>query len=132
MMKHGFAVFLGGGFGACLRYLCVQFLFRFDFFRHYTWCPIMLINVLGSFIMGVSYIVMVKYITVNAYWRGLIMIGLLGGFTTFSSFSLDAVVAAEYGNYFGLALNVCLSVAGSLLMCMLGIYCAKVVLNYAG
>jgi len=132
MMREFLAVFIGGGCGASLRYACVRWLFAFEAHRHHAWSPIMLINVLGSFIMGVLYIVLVKHFAVNAYWRGLLMVGLLGGFTTFSSFSLDAMVAIENGNVSGALFTVLLSVVGSLSMCFLGIYLAKIFLNYVG
>ena len=82
--------------------------------------------------MGVLYIILVKHWAVGAYWRGLLMVGLLGGFTTFSSFSLDTLVSIESGNVLAAGLGVLFSVAGSLLMCALGISVARMILNIMG
>ena len=125
-------IFVGGGFGASVRYLLTRWLFTLSIIENYAWAPIMLINVLGSFIMGALYVVMVKHLALNAYWRGLLMVGVLGGFTTFSSFSLDTLVSIESGNIIGACLGVILSVAGSLFMCALGISAAKVMINIMG
>ena len=81
------------------------------------------VNVLGSFLMGVF--------VVAAAQRGLthlsplVMTGLLGGFTTFSAFSLDAVSLFERGSTGLAALYVAGSVAASLLGLVLGLAVAR-------
>jgi len=49
------------------------------------------INVLGSFLMGLLAIVLVEHLDLDAVWRTTILVGFLGGFTTFSSFSLETL-----------------------------------------
>ncbi len=129
MSREFILVFLGGGAGSAMRFLLTRLLFVFRFMQLHAWVPIMLINVLGSFIMGALYILLVKHLAVNMYWRGLILVGLLGGFTTFSSFSINTLVSIENGNYIGACFGVFYSVAGSLFFCFLGISLARAVLN---
>ena len=131
-MREYMMIFIGGGLGATLRYFSSRCLFISKFAQHHTWLPIMLINVLGSFLIGVLYVVLVKHFAVSVYWRGLLMVGLLGGFTTFSSFSLDTLLAIENGHFIGAVFNIIFSVGGSICLCALGIILTKQVLNLIG
>ena len=85
------------------------------------------VNALGSFLMGV-------FVVVAAH-RGLthlspfIMTGLLGGFTTFSAFSLETVTLYERGDVGQAALYVVLSVALSVLGLVAGLAVARTVLT---
>lgn len=85
--------------------------------------PILTVNVLGSFLMGV-------FVVVAAH-RGLthlsplVMTGLLGGFTTFSAFSLEAVTLYERGDLGQAALYVVLSVGLSIAGLMAGLWVAR-------
>jgi CrcB protein len=78
MMMTLFQVALGGAIGSVLRYLTVAA----------VGAPLgtLAVNVLGSFAMGVLFIAL----TARAGLSPLLMTGILGGFTTFSAFSLDA------------------------------------------
>ncbi len=131
-MREYMMIFIGGGLGAILRYFSSRCLFISRLAQHHAWLPIMVINVLGSFLMGVLYVILVKHFAVSAYWRGLLMVGLLGGFTTFSSFSLDTLVTIENGQYIGAICNIIFSVGGSICLCALGIMLAKPILNLIG
>ncbi|HEY0218705.1 MAG TPA: fluoride efflux transporter CrcB [Afipia sp.] len=105
-------VFFGGGLGSVLRYwvnvLCGR-LFGTDF-------PygIMLINITGSTVMGL----VAGYLAFKGEaaqpWRIFLMTGILGGYTTFSAFSLDAAVLYERGEIGLAALYVIASVALSI------------------
>ncbi len=78
-------VALGGAIGACLRYLAVV---SFG-------APLatLAVNVLGSFVMGVLFVALASRSALSP----LLMTGILGGFTTFSAFSLDALKLWESG-----------------------------------
>lgn len=80
-------VALGGAIGASLRYLVVTSV-AFPF-------GTMVVNVVGSFIMGVALVMMVEKGLDR--WVPFVMVGVLGGFTTFSAFSLDALRLFEAG-----------------------------------
>ncbi len=87
---------------------------------------ILTVNVIGSFLMGV-------FVVVAAH-RGLthlsplVMTGLLGGFTTFSAFSLETVTLMERGQIGAAGLYVALSVGLSVAGLMLGLWMARGVL----
>lgn len=115
-------VALGGATGATLRYLTGLGIVRV---MGHTSFPLTIIsvNILGSFVMG-------AFVTVAAH-RGLthlsplVVTGLLGGFTTFSSFSLETVTLLERGQPGIAALYVLLSVAVSVAALAIGILAAR-------
>lgn len=115
-------VALGGAIGAVLRYLSGIGMIRLFGYGAFP-LPILTVNIVGSFLMGVF--------VVAAAHRGLthlsplVMTGLLGGFTTFSAFSLEAVTLYERGDVGQAALYVSLSVAGSIGALMAGLWLAR-------
>ncbi len=104
-------VALGGAVGASLRYLAGIGAMRLFGPQPFP-VAILSVNVLGSFLMGV-------FVAVAAH-RGLthlsplVMTGLLGGFTTFSAFSLEAVTLWERGATGQAAVYIALSVGLSI------------------
>jgi CrcB protein len=106
-------VFVGGGLGAALRHAVNLVAARLGFAF-----PIgtLAVNVLGSFLMGVLVAYFALRTGIDQHVRPLLTTGLLGGFTTFSAFSLDAALMWEKGAFAQLALyaggSVVLSVAG--------------------
>jgi CrcB protein len=98
-------VFLGGGTGALLRWGLGRAV--------PGWAGTLTINVLGCFLMGLLAGSLLAR-GPGEGWRLLLGIGLLGGFTTFSAFSLDAVGLLQRQPAMGL-LYIGLSVAGSLI-----------------
>ena len=78
------------------------------------------VNVLGSFLIGVFFVVLAEKAHLSEPWRPLIVVGFLGAMTTFSTFSLDALLLFEQGNYntalfyivSSVALCLCASFAG--------------------
>lgn len=110
-------VALGGAAGAALRYLTGIGVLRL-FGHHEFPTAIITVNVIGSFLMGVF--------VVAAAHRGLthlsplVVTGFLGGFTTFSSFSLETVNLVERGDLGQAALYVLLSVGVSIGALLLG------------
>jgi fluoride exporter len=107
-------VFIGGGLGSTLRYLvnvvCPRFLGA-DFPYH-----TFIINITGSTVMGLIAGYLAFKGDAAASWRLFLMTGILGGYTTFSAYSLDSIVLYERGEI-GLALfyvvgSVVFSIAG--------------------
>ncbi|KRA45789.1 fluoride efflux transporter CrcB [Devosia sp. Root635] len=79
----------------------------------------MLVNILGSLAMGLFVGVMARLLpTWQNEARLFLAVGLLGGFTTFSSFSLDAIVLIERGEMLQATAYVLLSVV----LCLIGLY----------
>ena len=115
-------VALGGAIGAAARFLFGLGVLRMTGPLEFP-LAIMSVNVIGSFLMGVF--------VVAAAHKGLIhlspfvMTGLLGGFTTFSAFSLEAVTLMERGQMAQAALYVALSVGLSIAGLMAGLWIAR-------
>ena len=118
-------VALGGAIGAALRFLAGVAVLRLTGPADFP-LAIITVNVVGSFLMGVF--------VVLAAHRGLthlspfVMTGLLGGFTTFSAFSLETVTLMERGDYNAAGLYVALSVGLSLAGLMAGLWLAREVM----
>ena len=118
-------VALGGAIGAALRFLAGVGIYRVLGQGAFP-VGVLSVNIIGSFLMGVF--------VVLAAQRGLthlnpfVMTGILGGFTTFSAFSLETVTLMERGQLGLAGLYVALSVIGSVGGLMLGLWLARGVL----
>jgi len=105
-------VFLGGGFGAALRHGANLAVARMlgTAFPYGT----LLINITGSFIMGLVAAYFAFKGDASQHWRLFLTTGILGGYTTFSAFSLDVALLYERGETSLAALYVVASVAVSI------------------
>ena len=101
-------VALGGALGSVLRYLTLS----------WVGAPVatLAVNVLGSFVMGVLFVAL----TTRPQLSPLLMAGILGGFTTFSAFSLDAWKLWQAGQTGGALAYIAASVGLSLFAVALG------------
>lgn len=117
---HCLAVGLGGAVGAMGRYAINLWVFPVmgDKFPLAT----LLVNTLGSALMGLCYVLFVERGLLSNEWRLCIMMGMLGAFTTFSTFSLDALVLWQNGQPTTALLYVLLSV----LLCLIAAYLSLV------
>lgn len=108
---------IGGALGATCRYGVAHFVHE----RLGTGFPygILTVNILGSFLMGLLAILLIKHLHVGSLWRDAILVGFLGAFTTFSSFSLDTILLLQLGqvakalSYVLLSMVVCLLATGA-------------------
>jgi CrcB protein len=116
------AVGVGGAVGSVLRYAMTIAIQRVTG-PGFPWGTVV-VNVLGSFAIGLLYVWLVER-GENAALRALLMVGLLGGFTTFSSFSLETVTLMMQASYGRAALNVLLSVGLCIGGTVLGIALAR-------
>lgn len=110
-------VMVGGGIGAVLRYLLAGVIAS----RLGDGFPVAILacNILGSALMGVL-VGIGAGPGLSEPARALLAVGVLGGFTTFSSFSLEAIKLIDTQRYGVAALYIALSVALSLAGLMLG------------
>ena len=113
------AVALGGAVGACLRYgvneIALNVLGKsFPF-------ATLLVNILGSFVLGLLYGLFSSGLLATSPWRALMAIGLIGAFTTFSTFSLDTVLLIQQGDWLKAIANVLLNVLLCLTLAWLGL-----------
>lgn len=112
-------VAIGGGFGAWLRFVVGRLIGPAPF-PYATLC----VNLIGSFAMGLLAAWLVRQGDGGEGWRVLLGVGLLGGFTTFSAFSLEVVTLAHRGALGAAALYVAASLAGGVIALILGMRAA--------
>lgn len=99
---------MGGAVGACSRYLISELLAQI-LGRGFPFGTL-IVNILGSFIMGLLIAVLEQDILPPGPWRHLLAFGFLGALTTFSSFSMDNVLLLQAGEWFKMGLNIVLNV----------------------
>ena len=83
------------------------------------------INLLGSFLMGLCAVVILEHLKMTGYWRELVMVGFLGAFTTFSTFSIEGLNLLQSGQISAAFTYFIVSVLGCVLACFAGWYLAK-------
>jgi len=107
-LKQAVTVFLGGGIGAACRYWLQGGVYRFvgADFPYGTLC----VNVLGCLVIGFLMTFFEERFVAQPTLRLFLTIGVLGGFTTFSSFSYETFSLLREGSYFNGSANVVLSV----------------------
>lgn len=117
-----FQIALGGALGAVSRFLFASGVMRLTG----SGLPlgILAVNVLGSFLMGVAVTLFSEHFE-DVRLAPLVMTGFLGGFTTFSAFSLDTVQLIEQGRLAAAAFYIGGSVGLSVIALMLGLSMAK-------
>ncbi len=125
-MNTLFAVALGGAVGASGRYLFGMQMLRL-MGPGFPWGTLG-VNIIGSLIMGVLAESFALRFNVSAEMRSFLMTGVLGGFTTFSAFSLDAGVMIERNDFALAGLYIAASVVGSIAALFFGLYAVRTVL----
>ena len=109
---HWLAIALGGALGAMARHGVSTLIFDASS-QKFPYATLS-VNVLGSFIMGVLFVVIIEKGLLPSEMRTVLMVGFLGAFTTFSTFSLDALGLWQNGHLF-LALIYAL---GTVFLCL--------------
>ena len=122
-MLHLILVAVGGAIGASLRHLVNLASLRLAG-PGFPWGT-MAVNVAGSFAMGVFVELLARRFNVSNELRLFIATGVLGGFTTFSAFSLDFAVLWERGAALPALTYAITSVVGSILALFLGLWLAR-------
>jgi fluoride exporter len=117
-MMHLISIAIGGAAGALCRYGMSNgvYVLLGRGFPYGT----LAVNLLGSIIMGSAYVMMIERMDVSPEWRAGITIGLLGAFTTFSTFSIETLNLLESGESLKAGLNILLSVSLCISGCWLG------------
>jgi CrcB protein len=118
-MSHILLVALGGGLGASARYLTNLAALRVAG-PHFPWGTI-LVNIIGSFAMGVLIETLTRRTGTSMEVRSFLATGFLGGFTTFSAFSLDFALMWERGDQWIGAMYLSASVVLSILALFAGL-----------
>jgi len=121
------AVAFGGAAGALSRYSLVLAVARLGF-TSFPWATL-IVNVSGSFLIGLIWALLEYKSMLDTPWRALLIVGLLGGFTTFSSFSLETLTMMQQLRWGAVLGNVSLNLVGCLLAVGLGAALAN---NFTG
>ncbi len=119
MIQQLALIAIGGALGALLRFAMssgAATLFGRDF-PYGT----LLVNVVGSFFIGLLYVLLSERLVAGAGLRALLVVGLLGALTTFSTFSLETLQLLENGAAGRAALNVGANVILCLVACWFGL-----------
>jgi fluoride exporter len=121
-MRRVLLVFLGGGVGALLRALALALLAGGD---GYLPVSVLVVNLLGAFLLGVVFVLADEAGLLRAGTRLFVAVGVLGGFTTFSTFGWGSAVMAGQGQGLAAAVYVGASVAGGIIAVVLGMGVAR-------
>ncbi len=113
----------GGAIGAALRYLAGKG--AVAAFGHGFPYGTLGVNVVGSLLMGLLVGWLAKHSVAHQGVHLFVAIGLLGGFTTFSSFSLDAVTLIQRGEIMNAGIYILASMAVSILALLGGLYLVR-------
>ncbi len=110
-------IFLGAGLGGVFRYGAANVIY-YLFGRQFPYGTLV-VNVSGCFLMGWLFMLLsIRFHELAPELRAFLLIGLLGGYTTFSSFSIETLQLLESGSFLRAGLNVVLSV----LLCLLAVW----------
>lgn len=114
---------VGGFAGANLRYLLGSWVTA----RVMTPWPLgtFLVNLSGSLLIGILLTAFIDHAALDPLWRRLLVVGFLGGYTTFSSYTFEAITLFEQGDWRRALLYVLGSNLLGLLACALGIVIAR-------
>lgn len=122
---------LGGAAGAVARYALMNVVDagRLNVSGGWQLLPLgtLTVNVLGSLLIGVLYVLIIEKMTLAPEFRSLLVVGLLGAFTTFSTFSLDTVLLLEQGYWLQAISYTLLSVVLCVLAAWLGMAILRLV-----
>ncbi len=113
-------VALGGACGASLRFYTYQLVLNW-LGKGFPFATLM-VNITGSFIMGLLYQLIEHEVLDIHIHRTLIGVGFLGAFTTFSTFSLDSLLLLQQGEVLKAGINILLNVSLCIAAAGLGLY----------
>jgi len=123
-MSHLIFIAVGGAAGALARYGMSGLLNNATNKLPYG---TLVCNALGSLVMGVLFVLILEKARLSPELRPLLMVGFLGAFTTFSTFSLETVAMLQEGHMMSAAIYVLLSVVLSIAALYAGITVTRLI-----
>ena len=122
-MTNLIAIAFGGAFGALARYASSQWVYSM-LGRSFPFGTLV-VNVAGSFVMGLLAVFLIERMVAGPELRAFLMIGFLGSFTTFSTFSLETVNLISSGEMLKAGVNMLISVFVCVAACWMGMVLAR-------
>lgn len=117
------AVAAGGAIGAVLRLVVGRGMF-YLMGSEFPWGTLV-VNILGSFLVGLFVEILSLRYSLSHEWQGFIIIGVFGGFTTFSAFSLEVSLMIEKGDFSTAALYGLVSMFIGVLALFIGLFAGR-------
>ena len=117
LLKNILAIGAGSFLGGTARYL-ISIIMK-GVSKGFPWATLV-VNLVGCFLIGLLWGVFSKNGTEGSNWALFLTVGLCGGFTTFSTFSKEALVMLQSGNVWGFAGYVAISVVAGIALVALG------------
>jgi CrcB protein len=122
-MTQILAIAAGGSIGAVMRYVMSTGIHNW-LGRGFPYGTLV-VNVLGSLLMGLLYELFLQRLSVSPEVRGVLLVGFLGAFTTFSTFSIETINLVEQGYLLKAVTNILASV----ILCILAAWCGMQVVR---
>jgi CrcB protein len=129
-MNQLIAIASGGAFGAVLRFLVSSGIYQW-LGRGFPYGTLV-VNIIGSFLLGLlTEALIVQRISIAYDYRAAILVGFIGAFTTFSTFSLETLYLIEQGSISKAVGNVFISVTVCILAVWLGLLCSRSLFSWS-
>jgi fluoride exporter len=112
MIPSSLIIFVGGGLGAIARHIVASMTAQMAG-TGFPWGTLA-VNLIGAILIGIVVEMLALKTNLAPEWRLFLVTGILGGFTTFSAFSLETSLMLTRGDYTHLIAYITLSVAGSI------------------
>lgn len=123
-MSNTFLIFIGAGLGGISRYWTSNGVYLL-LGRNFPFGT-MIVNATGCLLMGLLYtLILERFNGIKQQLRSLLLIGFLGGYTTFSSFSIETINLYESGDWLNANLNILLSFIICISLTWLGIFLGR-------
>lgn len=122
-MTQALAIAAGGALGALLRYWISGGIGAW-LGRGFPYGTLA-VNVLGCLLMGLLYVLLIERMSLGPLWRAGLLVGVLGGFTTFSAFSIETFSLIEEGAVLKACINIAASVSASLGATWIGVIAGR-------
>ena len=123
MVSQLIAIAAGGAIGAVLRYLGANAVYKW-LGTGFPWGTLA-VNIVGSLLMGFLSVMLLERALLDASWRAVLMVGLLGAFTTFSTFSMETLNLLQSGQLMKAGLNMLLSVVLCVMAAWIGVLAGR-------
>ena len=121
-MKHVLLIFLGGGLGSVLRYLISSY---FNSSESQLYLGTFLVNIIGCLLIGLIVGISLRNTWMSTETSLLLGAGFCGGFTTFSTFSMEMQALLREGNLLMFFGYMAASILLGILMVMLGLWLSR-------